>query len=546
MGVIDMDSVYMTVDDGAVVLPPLVSVTFPAGSRTAILGPNGAGKSTMLKTITGENPPSEGTISVNGSLLMVDQFVAPATSDMTIQDLMLRYAPPQLAEIRKNLDRLEETVVLGEPSERDQLAYASAIEQWGSHGGWDLEVAWDTAATRALHTEFSAIRFRRASSLSGGEQRRLVLELAFNSDADVLLLDEPDNFLDLPSKHWLEESVANSRKTVIFVSHDRAFVEAAANRLITVEGAEAWTFGGHYRDYAQARKDRYDRFDEILRRWEEGRVRVYTNMIRMKEFATRSAVMADRYKASITKYEKYLTTKPDVEPPPDNTISLKFSGSRSGNRVLIVEDFSIPGLITDLNVEVDFGDRVCLTGANGTGKSHFLKAISGEDLAQTGTLRLGSSVHVGSFSQMQDAPPESDTQELCDLVRADLNCDLGSAMSRLSRYGLKHESRSRWSDLSGGQRARLSLLLIEGKGANLLLLDEPTDHLDIESAEALERTLASFKGTVIAVSHDRWFIEKFDRFLHFSGDGSVTHSLEPSFDYVSDSERREALSRRGS
>ena len=206
---------------------------------------------------------------------------------------------------------------------------------------------------------------------------------------------------------------------------------------------------------------------------------------------------------------------------------MRLGGERTGKRVVICEQLELHGLTDPFDAEVWFGERVAVLGPNGTGKSHFLRLLAGEPVEHGGTWRLGARVEVGYFSQTHDRPDLRD-EAVLDIVMK-TGVDRGKAMAALRRYGLHEAATQTFATLSGGQQARLQVLMLELSGANLLLLDEPTDNLDLASAEALEEALESFVGTVIAVTHDRWFLRTFDRFFVFARDCRVTEHLEPVF-----------------
>jgi len=206
---------------------------------------------------------------------------------------------------------------------------------------------------------------------------------------------------------------------------------------------------------------------------------------------------------------------------------MRLGGDRTGTRVIVCEGLELHGLTDPFDTEVLFGERLAVLGPNGTGKSHFLRLLAGEPVAHEGTWRLGARVVPGYFSQTHDRPDLKGVAVIDVVMRA--GAERGRAMATLRRYGLHGCASQPFETLSGGQQARLQVLLLELSGANLLLLDEPTDNLDLASAEALEEGLASFVGTVVAVTHDRWFLRGFDRFLVFGRDCSVAERLEPSF-----------------
>jgi ATPase subunit of ABC transporter with duplicated ATPase domains len=206
---------------------------------------------------------------------------------------------------------------------------------------------------------------------------------------------------------------------------------------------------------------------------------------------------------------------------------MRLGGNRTGTRVVICEGLALDHLTAPFDTEVVFGERVAVLGPNGTGKSHFLRLLAGEPVAHDGTWRLGARVVPGYFSQTHDHPELRGVNVLDTILGK--GHDRGPAMATLRRYGLHGCATQPFETLSGGQQARLQILLLELSGANLLLLDEPTDNLDLASAEALEEALGSFVGTVLAVTHDRWFLRTFDRFLVFGRDASVREHLEPTF-----------------
>jgi ATPase subunit of ABC transporter with duplicated ATPase domains len=206
-------------------------------------------------------------------------------------------------------------------------------------------------------------------------------------------------------------------------------------------------------------------------------------------------------------------------------LEMQLTGGRTGVRALTARELALPGLVRPFDVEVVFGERVCVVGPNGTGKSHVLRLLAGQPVAHQGDWRLGARVVPGWFAQTHDTPGLEGRTPV-ELLHAE-GLDRGQAIGRLRGYELHAAADQRWQTLSGGQQARLQILLLEVRGATMLLLDEPTDNLDLASAEALEEGLAGYQGTVLAVTHDRWFMRAFDRFLVFDADQRVTEQLDP-------------------
>src|SRR5664279_2038242 len=460
------------------------------------------------------------------------QFIGSVRDTTTVQDFLVRLAPPDVRHAWDDLQQTELTL-MDHDDERSQLAYAHALGHWGDVGGYDAEVLWDTVTVAALGLPYERSNYRELSTLSGGEQKRLALELLLRGPDEVLLLDEPDNYLDVPGKRWLEDKLRRTPKTVLFVSHDRELLANVADRVITIEGGTAWVHGGGFASYHEARSAKHDRMAELRRRWDEEHARLRDLVRTLQQQAKISPDMASRYRAMCTRLEKFEAAGAPPDKPEVQRVTMRLRGGRTGVRAVICEGLELDGLMRPFDAAVYYGERVGVLGANGAGKSHFLRLLGGERVAHRGEWRLGARVVPGLFAQTH-THPEWHARTLVDLLwagdqdRSGIN--RGRAMSVLRRYGLEQQGDQTFASLSGGQQARLQILLLELSGATLLLLDEPTDNLDVLSAEALEEALEAFDGTVLAATHDRWFARSMDRFLIFGADGAVYQSTEPVFD----------------
>ena len=531
MGYVDVQKVSQVLPDGRVLFAD-VSFRVGEGAKTALVGANGTGKTTLLRIIAGDVDAAAGTVAKAGGLGVMRQFIGSIRDETEVRHLLLSLAPPAVRKTGEALEKAE-LAMMEADDEKTQMHYAHVLSDWGDAGGYDAEVLWDVCTTAALGIPYERCQYRALTTLSGGEQKRLALEALLRGPDQVLLLDEPDNYLDVPGKRWLEAALAESAKTVLFVSHDRELLSRTANRIVTVEAHGAWVHGGGWGTYAVARQARRDRLDELHRRWGEEHERLRQLVFTLRQQASISPDMASRYHAMVTRLDKFEAEGPPPEQVVDQKVSMKLRGGRTGVRAITCEQLELTGLMRPFDLEVFYGERVAVLGSNGSGKSHFLRLLADQPVAHTGVARLGARVVPGWFAQTHEQT-ELRGKTLVDLLhRGDdrrRGLDRSGAVGALRRYELNGQADQRFDTLSGGQQARLQVLLLELSGCTLLLLDEPTDNLDLASAEALEEGLAAFDGTVLAVTHDRWFARGFDRFVIFGADGQVYEAPEPVWD----------------
>jgi len=556
MGHVDVAGVRYELPDGRVLLDD-VSFRVGDGAKVALVGANGAGKTTLLRIITGDLTPHAGVVTRSGGLGVMRQMVSHGLGDdPTVAELLLSVAPTRIRRAHAEVDRLERAL-MERDDEKTQLEYATALAEYADAGGYDLEVTWDVCTIAGLGVPYDRAKYRALSTLSGGEQKRLVLDFLLRGPDEVLLLDEPDNFLDVPGKIWLEGRIRESPKTILFISHDRELLNNTATRIVTVElghaGNLVWTHPGGFASYHEAREDRFLRFEMQRRRWDEEHAKIKALVLRLKIKAEYNDGMASQYKAAQTRLRKFEEAGPPTEQPREQQVTMRLKGGRTGKRAVVCEQLELTGLMNPFDLEVWYGERVAVLGSNGSGKSHFLRllAAGGSDpdkehkpvgevpvkpVDHTGRAKLGARVRPGWFVQTHEHPELIGRTLLDILHRGDGSPDGRTGMGReqaarvLDRYELAHAGEQTFESLSGGQQARFQILLLELSGATLLLLDEPTDNLDVQSAEALEAGLEAFEGTVLAVTHDRWFARGFDRFLVYGADGSVYESDGPVWD----------------
>src|SRR5690625_4110867 len=416
---LDVASAAYTLADGR---PLLSDVSFGVGQgeRVALIGANGAGKSTLLRSITKELAPEAGSVARSGALGVMRQFITGGT----VGDLLLSVAPPAIRDAAARLARTE-AVMEDRGTTESQMAFATAVGAWGDAGGYDVEVLWDACTVAALGVPFEQCRDRALSTLSGGEQKRLALEALLHGPDDLLLLDEPDNSLDVPGKRWLEEQLCTTGKGVLYVSHDRELLARTATSIVTLElgaaGNTAWTHPGGFDTYHRARGQRFERLDELRRRWDEEHAKLRSLMLMYKQKAAYNSDMASRYRAAQTRLTRFEEVGPPQEQPREQRLQMRLRGGRTGKRVLTCEALELTGLMRAFDFEAYFGDRVAVLGSNGSGKSHFLRLLAAggtdpapgqepatdariEPVPHRGTARLGARVRPGCFAQNRSRP----------------------------------------------------------------------------------------------------------------------------------------------
>ncbi|MBC7561089.1 MAG: ABC-F family ATP-binding cassette domain-containing protein [Dermatophilaceae bacterium] len=560
MGHLDINGVSYYLPDGRPLLDG-VSLRVGEGAKVALIGPNGTGKTSLSRIVSGDLNAAEGAVTRSGGLGVMRQFIGSLRDDSSVRDLLVGVAPPVIREAAAALE-VAETAMMEIDDEPAQMAYAQSLVDWADAGGYEHETLWDVCTVAAIGIPFEQAQWRSVSTLSGGEQKRLVLEALLRGPEEVLLLDEPDNYLDVPAKRWLEEQIIASAKTVLFISHDRELLDRVATRIATLEpataGSSLWVHPGRFSTYHQARIDRNSRLEELRRRWDEEHAKLVALVLMYKNKAAYNDGLASRYQAAKTRLAKFEGAGPPELVPQEQNVKMRLKGGRTAKRAVIAEGLELLGQgsppawagMEPFDLEIWYGERLAVLGGNGSGKSHFLRllAAGGTDPApehepvgdvqpvavrHSGVVRLGSRVRPGWFAQTHQHPALLGRTLLEILHRGDdhrRGRPREEAAKALDRYELACASEQTFDSLSGGQQARFQILLLELSGATLLLLDEPTDNLDLQSAEALEEGLEAFDGTVVAVTHDRWFAKGFDRFLVFGQNGSVYLSDEPVWD----------------
>ena len=560
MGHLDVNTISYYLPDGRPLLDG-VSLRVGEGAKVALIGPNGTGKTSLSRIISGDLVAADGAVTRSGGLGVMGQFIGSLRDDSSVRDLLVSVAPAAIRAAAAALDKAE-TGIMEVDDEPAQMAYAQSLVDWADAGGYEHETLWDICTVAAIGIPFEQAQWRSVRTLSGGEQKRLVLEALLRGPEEVLMLDEPDNYLDVPAKRWLEEQLISSPKTVLFISHDRELLDRVATRIATLEpgvaGSSLWVHSGRFSTYHQARIDRNSRLEELRRRWDEDHAKLRALVIMYRQKASYNSDMAPKLQAAETRLRRFEQAGPPELVPLQQNVRMRLKGGRTAKRAVIAQRLELTGRgappawagMKPFDLEIWYGERVAVLGSNGSGKSHFLRllAAGGSDpepehrpvgdvqpvpVEHSGIARLGSRVRPGWFAQTHQHPALLGRTLLEILHRGDehrTGKPREEAARALDRYELARASEQTFESLSGGQQARFQILLLELSGATLLLLDEPTDNLDLHSAEALEEGLEAFDGTVVAVTHDRWFAKGFDRFLVFGQDGWVSQSAEPVWD----------------
>ncbi len=502
-----------------------VSFHIEEHEKAAVVGINGAGKSTLLKIIAGELAADEGEVTVaRGKTLGYLAQDQDLKSHRTIYDEFLEVKRPVI-EMEERLRELERSMkgFSGEELEERMAAYASLSHQFELINGyaWKSEITGVLKGLGFTEEEFS----KQISTLSGGQKTRVSLGKLLLESPDIILLDEPTNHLDMSSIAWLETYLLNYRGSVIIVAHDRYFLDRIVTRIVELDGGKATVYNGNYSAYREKRAAiRAVQMKAYLNQQQE--IRHQEAVIeRLRSFNREKSIKRAESR------EKMLSRIETVEKPTELNDAMDFSlepNVLSGNDVLTVrglsKSFGPNRLFSDVDFDIKRGERVALIGDNGTGKTTILKIINGLVEPDEGELVLGSKVHIGYYDQDHQILHAEKTlfEELSDAFPGMNNTRIRSTLAAFLFTG--DDVFKRIGDLSGGERGRVSLAKLMLSEANFLILDEPTNHLDITSKEILENAVAHYGGTVLCVSHDRYFInETATRILDLTGGKLVNY-----------------------
>ena len=489
-----------------------ISLDLMTHDRVGLIGSNGCGKTTLLKVIQGTEDYQAGSIQVrkDARIRYLDQFM-DFGDQMTVEEVCIS-AFQDIHDLRENLRQLEHAMSMATGADLDLAIrrYSRAVDQFESLGGYDVETRMEMVM-QGLEIS-PAMRAQRFVDLSGGEKTRVALARMLLEEPDILLLDEPSNHLDIPAVEWLENFLKSYKGTVLMVSHDRSFLDRTVTRIIELQADRAEAYLGNYSDYVVEREQRfllalreYENQQKKIERMEDQieRYKIWGAM-RDSEKMEKAAKVLEKKLAKIDRLDRPVIDKPQMKLNLDIT---RRSGKEVLNIVGLSHAFGENRLFSDLNLQLFYKDRACLLGRNGCGKTTLLKLILGELPVDQGSIRLGAGLIIGYLPQEVDFPDEELT--LLTYFSHQHLVSTGKAWTELARALFrKDDVNKQIKSLSGGEKRRLKLCSLCYEKVNLLIMDEPTNHLDIESREALEANLKIYEGTLLFVSHDRYFIGK--------------------------------------
>ena len=533
---IAVSSLVKSFDLGKNILDGL-SFSVNAGERVGILGHNGCGKTTLFRIIAGELPYDEGELMVAPTrrLGLISQI--PVFPEGWTTEDVLKHAHRHLYGISRRMDELTEQM------ERDQSPallreYDRLSEDFRRLGGYDMETDRNRVAN-GLQIPAS-MRSQPFDSLSGGERTRVNLARLILEDTDILLLDEPTNHLDLRATEWLEDYLLHFKGTVLAISHDRYFLDRVVQRCIEIDEGRAEFYSGGYSFYVE---ERQRRFEEKLKKYEKDQAKI-EQLTRAAEQMHLWAFMGNDklHKRAFSMERRIEKLSRSEKPAERKKISAKFKEREfNGDEALVIEGlskrFGEKRLFSDLSLSVAGAERIALIGDNGSGKSTLIKMIMGQEAPDEGYLYMGPAVRAAYLPQIVSFSEPS--RSALDTMLYDCRCQPQEARDRLAAFGFRGEDVfTPVGALSGGEKSRLRLCMLMGSDINLLILDEPTNHLDIASREWMEDALADYAGTLLFVSHDRYFIEKFAGRIWAMEDGGISDFRGGYQDFCAWRERR--------
>ncbi len=539
MAEITVSNLIKSFEVGSNVLDGL-SFTVNPGERVGILGPNGCGKTTLFRILTGALDYDEGQISITpGKRIGLISQIPVFPEGWRTEDVLLSAQ----ARLTRMSERMEELTARMEEDASPALLqeYDRLSDDYRRLGGYTMDSDRNRVAN-GLQIP-AAQREQLFDSLSGGEKTRVNLARLILEDTDILLLDEPTNHLDLRATEWLEDYILHFKGTVLAISHDRYFLDRIAQRCIEINEGKAELYSGNYSFYVQ---ERQRRFEEKLKQYEKDQAKIEQLQRAAEQMHLWAFMGADKLHKRAFAMEKRIEKLQTSEKPKEQKkLSVKFKEREfNGDEVLVCEglqkSYGEKTLFHDLSLTVTGGERIALIGDNGTGKTSLLKLIMNQETPDAGYLYHGPAVRSAYLPQIVQF--SLDSRSALDTMLYDCRCQPQEARDRLAAFGFRGEDVfTPVGALSGGERSRLKLCMLMGGDINFLILDEPTNHLDIASREWMEDALSDYEQTLLFVSHDRYFIEKFATRIWALRDGEITDFRGGYREYCAWRERQDQL-----
>ena len=516
-----------------------LSFTVNSGERVGILGHNGCGKTTLFRILVGEIPCDEGEVAIAPSkrLGLISQI--PVYPEGWTVEQVLKDAHRHIYEIARRMSALEAQM------EHDQSPgllrqYDMLQADYGRLGGYETDVDRSRVANGLDISP--AMLAQPFASLSGGEKTRVNLARLILEDTDILLLDEPTNHLDLHATEWLEDYLLRFKGTVLAISHDRYFLDRIVQRSVEIVDGKAEFYSGNYSFYVE---ERQRRFEEKLKKYEKDQAKIEQLERAAAQMHLWAFMGSDKLHKRAFSMEKRIEKLSRSERPTEQKkLSARFRQREfEGDEVLVMDSISKSygekQLFSGLELMVTGGERIALIGDNGTGKSTLVKLIMNQEKPDSGYLFLGPAIRTAYLPQIVSF--NDDSRSALDTMLYDCRCLPQQARDRLAAFGFRGEDvMTPVGALSGGEKSRLRLCMLMGSDINFLILDEPTNHLDIASREWMEDALSDYEQTLLFVSHDRYFIDKFATRIWALADGQIT-DFRGSYQEYCDWRERQAV-----
>ncbi len=536
MQILNVDN--LTIDFGFNKLFNNVSFSLNEGESISIVGPNGCGKSTLLKIIAGIIKPDKGQVSIKkgAKLAYLDQTGASIDDNRCVYEI-LKESFCELNELEKSIKKLEDKMNKNTDNQKIINKYCSLIDRYSNLGGYEIDANINTVIA-GLKLD-STILGRSFNELSGGEKTLVQLAKTLIIKPDLLLLDEPTNHLDIERIEWLENYIENFKGAIVIVSHDRYFLDKMCDKILDLESSCGKIYSTNYTGFLEE-KERL--FEKQMTNYKEEQLLIKRLETEMKWFAergmaTNSSTLTARARALETRINR-IKSNAIIRPVKRNKANINFlKDNKTSNRIISLRNFSVnlpngKDLIQNITLDVFAGEHIALIGENGCGKSTLVKSIIGiNNLNYTGIINIGPSVKIGYISQIISF--KDDKQSLLDYFR--LSTGLPEQMARQILVGFQFyndDIKKRVGSLSGGERMKVKLAELLQNKVNTLILDEPTNHIDIDTKEAFENALKNFSGTLLFVSHDRYFINKFADKIFELNNGNINIYYGNYDDYV--------------